>query len=147
MKYLILALAIFLSVTLTTLAVANMKETSRLKAGSEALGIQVQQVALASDETTKQERDEFVNKVQKKMDEINVGMKELKEKAYRSTGEAKTKLENELTKLQPTLEAAKRKLADLKTAVDEQWKDMKADVEKTVKELDRRFQKAKGETV
>lgn len=89
----------------------------------------------------RQERDEFVAKAQKEMDALNKKMAELRMKAKELGGEGKAKLDRQIRNLEPERKAAEQKLADLKSATGEKWKELKAGVSGAIDRLKQSLKK------
>jgi uncharacterized coiled-coil DUF342 family protein len=73
-------------------------------------------------------RDEFVDKAQKEMAELNKKIVEFRKKAKELGGEAKVEPDRQIRDLEPDLKAAEQKLADLKSASGEKREEPKAGV-------------------
>ena len=138
-RFLVVLLAALLGLVLAVSACQKKEEKAPAKVTSEEVKKEAKEAVGATAEYATQERDEFVNKAQEDMDAINVKMEELKKKMQEETGEAKAKLEQQIQKLEPERQVAEEKLAALKSATGEAWKDLKADVEAAIDRLKQSF--------
>jgi len=138
-----LLILLLLGVSLALSACQKKEDETAPKMSSEEVKKEVKEAAVAVGEHVNQERNEFVDKVQKEMDELNNKLAELKKQALEATGEAKTKLDQQIQNLEQELKAAEQKLADLKSATGDKWNELKAGVSDAVEHLKQSFQKAK----
>jgi capsule polysaccharide export protein KpsE/RkpR len=135
-----LLLPMLLGLALTVSAAEKMEEGAPGKAPADIwkeTGEAVDAVAAKA----RQERDEFVDKAQKEMAELNKKMAELRMKAKELGGEGKAKLDRQIRNLEPELKAAEQKLADLKSVTGEKWKELKAGVSGAIDRLKQSLQK------
>lgn len=127
----------FLLGSLLAVSACSKKEEDRppSKVSTEDVKKETKEAIGTAMDYAKQERDEFVGKAQKELDEINPKMEELKKKAQEATGEAKVKLDEQIKRLQQEQKAAAEKLDKLKSATGEAWKDLKAGVQAAIDHL------------
>jgi len=85
--------------------------------------------ALQSDagKQSKLERDAFIQKAQKEFDELGDKLTELRKKAVDATGSAREKLDQQLLALEQEQKDVAEKLANLKSAIGEKWKEFKSE--------------------
>ena len=95
-------------------------------------------------EQSKRERDAFVSKTQKDMDQFTARVAALKKRALEATGESKSKLEQKIQKLEQEQKSAEGKLAELKSAIGEKWKELKAGVIEVMDRLNQSILKAES---
>ena len=127
----------FLLGSLLAVSACGKKEEGRppSKVSAEDVKKETKEAIGTAMEYTKQERDEFVSKAQKELDELNPKIEEIKKKAQEATGEAKAKLDEQIKRLQQEQKAAAEKLEELKFATGEAWKDLKAGVQAAIDHL------------
>jgi protoporphyrinogen oxidase len=102
---------------------------------------ETKETASSAVESAKQQKDEFVSKAHKEMDDLSARIQELKKKAEAESGEAKIKLERQVEELRKEQRIVVKKVARLKSASGEAWRDFKADVENSIEHLKESFQK------
>jgi chromosome segregation ATPase len=71
------------------------------------------------------ERDAYVQKLKGQLDEWNAEIDKLEARAAQATGEAKLKLEEQMTSLRRQRGEAKARLAQLQGATDDAWEQLK----------------------
>lgn len=81
------------------------------------------------------ERDEFVRKAQKELDELGVKLAGLERIAADATGSAQERLDQKIVALQDEQKIVEEKLANLKSAAGEKWKELKAAVTEGIDKL------------
>jgi uncharacterized protein YydD (DUF2326 family) len=74
-------------------------------------------------------RDEYVRRMQGKLDEWNAEIDALGKKADRAKAELKVEYLEQIVALRERQTAARHKLADLKSAGELAWEDLKAGIE------------------
>ncbi len=87
------------------------------------------------------ERDEFVNKAQRDIDALNLKLAEVKKRAERATGKAKTQLDRQIVVLEREMKNGEAKLAELKSAIGEKWKELQAGVTAAIEQLKQSIKK------
>ncbi len=85
----------------------------------------------------KQEKDEYVARAQKAVDEARAETDKLKASAKEKRAGARRKLQRQIRAMDRKWELAERKLSELKSASGEAWKDLRAGVDKAVEDLKR----------
>jgi hypothetical protein len=74
------------------------------------------------------ERDEFVREAQREIDELAAKMAGIRNRTLAATGQAKETFEQQLAELEQEQKIVEAKLASLKSAIGDKWKELKADV-------------------
>lgn len=138
-----LLLPVLLGLALNVSAAEKREEGAPPGTGSTDVRKEAGEAIDAATTKARQERDEFVDKAQKEMAELNKKMAELRKKAKKLSGEAKAKLDRQIQNLEPELKAAEQKLADLKSATGEKWKELKAGVSGAIDRLKQSMQKTR----
>lgn len=75
-------------------------------------------------------RDEYIQKMKSQLDALNATMQEVEAKAKDAKEEARDKYREEVAKLQHQSKVAVAKLADLKSAGEDRWEAMVAEMDK-----------------
>ena len=75
-------------------------------------------------------RDVYVEKMKTQLDDLNGKMDELEAKATQAKGEARDKYQAEMAKLKKQSQVAKGKLDELKSATEDKWDAMVAEMDK-----------------
>jgi len=101
------------------------------------------ETAGAAADYAKQEKDEYVSKVQKEMDEIKADIAKLKTKAKTATAKAKAELDREIKMSEDKWKVAEQKVSELKSASADTWKNMKSGVDNAIEDLKQSWTKAK----
>lgn len=83
----------------------------------------------------KQEKDEYIAQAQKAVDEAKAEIDKVKAVAKKARAGAKRKLQRQIESMEGRWKVAERKLGELKSASGEAWKDLRAGVDKAVKDL------------
>ncbi len=81
------------------------------------------------------ERTEFAQAAQKELDELKVTIAEFKAKAEASGAQAKARLGEEVKKLEADMGEAQERLAAVKTATLESWRQMKETFGRSLEKL------------
>jgi TolA-binding protein len=136
-----LLLPVLLGLALTASAAEKSEEGAPPKADSSDVRKEVGEAVDAVAAKARQERDEFVVKAQKEMAELNKKMAELRKKAKKLGGEAKARLDRQIREMEPERKAAEQKLADLKSATEEKWEELKTGVSSAIDRLTQAMQK------
>jgi TolA-binding protein len=84
---------------------------------------------------TLQQKQEYQEKAEAKLDEIDITIAQLKGRAEKASDEAKTKLDAQVEELQKKQEAAREKLQELESAGAEKWEDLKSDMDAAIDDL------------
>lgn len=82
-----------------------------------------------------QSRNEFIDKMKQRLDDLDDHIGELKQKGEQLEGEAHKEYENRLHELREQRREAKRKLEELRAAGEEQWQKVKDEAEHAWKAL------------
>lgn len=98
------------------------------KTGDRAAGVEGKSTANAT-QTSTQEREQFLARAEQEAAALERKMETVKQQALQATGEARAKFENEIPVLDLEMKDLKAKLAALKTAAADKWKDFKVDFE------------------
>jgi Skp family chaperone for outer membrane proteins len=136
-----LLLPVLLGLALTASAAEKPEEGAPPKTDSADVRKEVGEAVDAVAAKARQERDEFVVKAQKEMAELNKKMAELRKKAKKLGGEAKARLDRQIREMEPERKAAEQKLADLKSATEEKWEELKTGVSSAIDRLTQAMQK------
>lgn len=78
---------------------------------------------------TSQSRNEFIEKMKGRLDDLDENIEDLKKRGEKFEGEAKKEYENRLHDLREKRREAKRKLDDIQSASEEKWQQVKDEVE------------------
>jgi hypothetical protein len=92
----------------------------------------------------KQEKDEYVAKAQKEMDDAKQDIERLKAKAKKASAKAKVGIDRDIKAAETKWTIAEQKLGELKAAGVESWKSMKAGVDKAVDDVKQFFARKKA---
>ncbi|MFO7763725.1 MAG: hypothetical protein R6V61_08350 [Wenzhouxiangellaceae bacterium] len=84
-------------------------------------------------------RNEFIEKMKERLDDLDEKIEELKHKGDKFEGEAKKEYENRLHDLREKRREAKRKLDDVQSASEEKWQQIKDEAEHAWKALGNSF--------
>ncbi len=76
-----------------------------------------------------QSRNEFIDKMKQRLDDLDENIEEFKKKGDRFEGEARKEYENRLHELREKRRQAKRRLDELRAAGEEQWQKVKDEAE------------------
>ncbi len=76
------------------------------------------------------QRDDYVQKMKKQLDELNAKMDVLAAKANSAKAEARAKYSEEMDRLRQQSEVAAAKLEDLKAAGEDRWEALVAEMDK-----------------
>jgi len=72
----------------------------------------------------------YIEKMKAQLDELNANMNKLQAKAHEAKEDARDMYKAEMLKLQDQSKAAASRLADMKSASEETWETMVAEMEK-----------------
>lgn len=89
----------------------------------------------AAADYAKQEKDQYVARAQKAVDEARAEIDELKAGATRTRAGAKGRLRRQIEAMEARWTLAERKLSELESASGEAWKDLASGVDKAVEDL------------
>lgn len=78
---------------------------------------------------TSQSRNEFIDKMKSRLDDLDDKIEDLKKRGDKFEGEAKKEYENRLHDLREKRREAKRKLDDIQSAGEEKWQQFKDEAE------------------
>jgi uncharacterized protein YukE len=81
-------------------------------------------------ENTMSTRDAYINKIKLQLDELNASMDKLDVKAGEARADAREKYQEEMAKLHQQSNLAKAKLEEVKSATEDRWDAMVAEMEK-----------------
>ena len=133
----------FMFVTLgLVIALAGCQKQEPAKVTAGDVKEKVTEAAGTAADYAKQERDDYVGKIQKEMDEAKAELDKLKTKAKTATAKAKAKLDRDIKIADDKWRAAESRFNELKSASADAWKSLKAGVDKAVDELKRSFGKS-----
>lgn len=138
-----LVIPVVLGLALAMSACGKKEEGTAPQTSAGEVQKEVKEAVSAVADKARQERDEFVSKTQKEVDELNKQMAELRQKAEKATGEAKAKLDQQLQNLEQERQAAEQKLAELKAATGEKWQEFKAGVSDAIDRLKQSIRKVR----
>jgi len=85
----------------------------------------VGEAADATADAAKAKRDEYVAAMSKRLDEMNAKYEDLKTRAASATGDAKKDLEKKRDQAKAKLDAAAKKIEEMKTASLDRWEKIK----------------------
>ena len=122
-------------------ACKKLDEVPLPKAGTEEAKQQPQAVAGGVESATKKERDEFVAAMEKDLGELKAKIADLKTEVTKASGKAKVALEQQVKALEEETKSAEQKLADIKSATVEKWKDLQAGMTAALDHLKQSVQK------
>lgn len=75
-------------------------------------------------------RDEYIDKMKAQLDELNANMSKVEAKANEARDDARARYKEEMAKLRHQSKVAAGKLDDLRTAGEDTWEAMVAEMEK-----------------
>lgn len=78
-------------------------------------------------------RDEFIEKLKGQLDQVNEQLDTFEQKAQKATGEAREEYHRRVEKLREMAKPATDKLAELKSASEEQWQGLENEAERIYK--------------
>lgn len=87
------------------------------------------------------EREAFVSQAQKELDELVAKLADVRKKAVNASGKAKEKLNRQVLALEQEQKNVEEKLANLKSALDEKWTDLKSGVTNAIEQFKQAIQK------
>lgn len=96
-------------------------------------------VACSGDEET---REDYTARVERELSKTDERIKELEEEAGTASGDAKDKIEDELSGLKDERDQVTDKLDDLRASQGDEWKTVKRELDEGLSKLDNRLDKA-----
>lgn len=87
----------------------------------------------------KQEKDEYVAKVQKEMDETRRDIERLKSKGKTASAKTKAEIDRDIRAAEAKWNVAEEKLQQVKAASAESWKNLRSGMDKAVDDVKRFF--------
>ena len=90
-------------------------------------------------ESTCPQREHFQEQIEGQIKEWATKINELTDKAQQASGDVKDRMLKEITGMRDLKDEVKRKLTDLKAAGDEKWGSLKADTERGLDDLKKRW--------
>jgi len=100
----------------------------------------IREAADATNEAAKEKRDAFAREMHKKLDELDAKYDDLKTRASKAEGQAKTELEKKLEVAKVKRDAAGKKLTELKEAGADRWEKVKDGVSNAYDDLKKAFE-------
>jgi hypothetical protein len=131
----------FLGLLVALSACKRLDEAPLPKAGTGEAKQESAAVVAGVGAAAKADRDEFVAAMDKDLGELKAKIAGLKTEAAKASGQAKAALEQQITALDDEAKSAEKKLADVKVAAVEKWKDMQAGTKETLDHLKQSVQK------
>ena len=92
-----------------------------------------------------QSKEEFQNKLDARLKELDTEMAALREKGRDLQGDAKADWERKMADLEKKRDAARAKLAEVGQSSAEAWKDVQQGAQSAWEDLDKAFHEASGE--
>ena len=115
--------------------IAGCKKQEPPKVTAKEVGEKVAEATGVAADYAKQEKDEYVARAQKAVDEAKAEIDRLKAGAKKARAGAKTRLRRQIEAMEGRWKLAERKLSELKSATGEAWKDLESGVDKAVEDL------------
>lgn len=115
--------------------VVGCKEQEPPRVTAKDVEKKVAEATAAAADYAKQEKDEYVARVQKPVDEAKAEIDKLKAGATEARAGAKRQLRRQIEAMETRWKLAERKLSELKSASGEAWKDLKSGVDQAVEDL------------
>ncbi len=103
------------------------------------------EAASAAVEYSKEQKEQFQKEMGSKLDELTSEVRELKQKAIQTTGDAQKQLSEQIALLEKKENELKKDLASLSKSTGKGWEQMKSGVNKAWDSLSDSYQKAKKE--
>jgi predicted RNase H-like nuclease (RuvC/YqgF family) len=85
------------------------------------------------------DRQEYQQRMENRLDQMDRQIEEMKEKSRNATGEAKAKWDREVAQLEDERREARTKYNNLKSATEAQWENMKSEVDQAMDSLERGY--------
>lgn len=119
--------------SLSLLAGCGKREPPKVAAGD--VERKVADAAGAAAAYARQEKDEYVGRARKAIDEARADADRLKAEAARARAGASAALRRRIEEMEERRRRAERKLGELESASGEAWKDLRAGVDRAVEDL------------
>lgn len=132
---------VFLGLFVGLSACKKLDEAPLPKLGSGEVKQEPQAVVAGGETAAKTDRDEFVGAMDKDLGELKAKIAVLKTDATKASGKAKVALEQKVNALEEETKSAEQKLAGVKSATVEKWKDLQAGTKATLDHLKQSVQK------
>ncbi len=120
-----------------SLLIAGCEKHEPTKVSAKDVEKKMGEAGGAAVDYARQERDEYVARVQKAVDEASAKIDELKTRAKKAPANAKSKLKRQIKVMEGRWKVAERKLRELKSASSDAWKDLKSGVDRAIEDLKR----------
>jgi predicted nucleic acid-binding Zn-ribbon protein len=91
---------------------------------------------------TEQKKEEYVQEIRAKLDEMSKQIAELQERAKTVQGQLRAALESRIADLKEKQSAAEKRLGELQSASSKAWVDMKAGLEMALALVEESYRKA-----
>ncbi len=104
---------------------------------------QVRDALQSAKDYTYEHKDEYVQKMQGVVDELNRKLVDLKARAESASAEARTRLQPQIDELRRQADALQTQLEKVKAASPEIWNDVKTGVRDAFEDLQKAFEKAR----
>ena len=95
------------------------------------------EAAGAATDSARQEKEEYVARAQKAVDEARADIATWRAEAAKAGAGAKDRLQRQIDAMEARWKLAERKLGELRSASGEAWKDLRSGVDKAVEDLSR----------
>lgn len=126
-----------------SVSISACQKQEPAKVTAEEVREKAAQAAGAATHYAKQEKEEYIGKVQKEMDELKAEIGKLKTEARKASAKAKAKLDDDIKVSEDKWKTAERKFVELKSASADAWEGMKAGVDKAMEDLKQTFARNK----
>ena len=90
-------------------------------------------------ESTRPQREHFQEQIEAQIKEWATKINEMTDKAQQAAADVKARMSKEIIEMRDLKDEVKRKLTDLKAAGDEKWESLKADTERGLDDLKKRW--------
>ena len=134
-----LTIAIVAGTALAAFGCSKQEPVGTAKVTAETVRKETKEAAGATAQYVEREKDEFVRAAQNELDRFRYQLAQLKSQAQTATGEAKTKLDAQVARLEVQWQAAEARLAELKSAGAGKWREAKANLTQELDELKQSF--------
>lgn len=118
-----------------SLVIAGCRKQEPPKVTAKDVEQKLAEAASTAADYARQEKDEYVARTQKAVDDAKAEIDKLKAGAKKARPGAKGKLQRQIRAMEGRWKLAERKLSQLKSASGEAWKDLKSGVDKAVEDL------------
>jgi DNA repair photolyase len=123
----------------------NSADPTPKKVTSADVRRDVGQAAETAAEYSRQTKEEFQQKLETRLKELDAEIAKLREKRHDRKDEAKAKWDQSMTELDKKRDAACAKLAEVRDSSAEAWKDVRMGAQSAWDELDKAFRDASRE--